>query len=288
MDNLSSKLVLGSAQFGMPYGVSNQNGVPDDRELNKILFTALDYGINTIDSAAAYGDAEERLGRFCNGKFNIVSKFPKYAEGLDINSLIEKSLRILRIDRFYGYMAHHADDLIHFPFLWDALSTAKARGKIERIGYSLYSVQQLEALLMARMFPDIIQVPYNIFDRRFKESLAELKTKQVEVHSRSSFLQGLFFLPPETLKPVLQPLRPNLAKLQDICAAHEKSIPQAALGFVNAEKCIDRIVIGVTTAAELEANIEYLSNGFLENTILSQLEAIDVKESLLLNPANWN
>lgn len=289
MTHLSNKLVLGSVQFGMPYGVSNHNGVPDDFELKKILSTALEYSINTIDSAAAYGDAEERLGKFCNGKFNIISKFPKYAEvSSTIPTLIENSLRLLKVEQLYGYMAHHADDLIRFPFLWEVLCRAKEEGKVKRIGYSLYSVQQLEALLAAGMFPDIIQIPYNIFDRRFKESLGKLKTKQVEVHSRSTFLQGLFFLSPEKLKPTLKPLAHNLSDLQNTCADHEILIPRAALGFVNAEKCIDKIVVGITSESELRSNIEYVNEGRLENAFLKKLENIKIKNSQLLNPGSWN
>jgi aryl-alcohol dehydrogenase-like predicted oxidoreductase len=138
------------------------------------------------------------------------------------------------------------------------------------------------------MFPDIIQVPYNIFDRRFKESLEELNQNNVEVHSRSVFLQGLFFLSPETLKPILKPLKQELINLQSACSDHEIAIPRAALGFVNAEKCIDKIVIGITSASELKANIEYLNGDDLEMAFLSKLETIHIKESQLLNPGNWN
>ena len=73
-----TKLVLGSVQFGINYGISNQNGKTKFSEVKKILNFAKDSKIKIIDTAAAYGDSEEILGKTGVENFNFISKLPKY------------------------------------------------------------------------------------------------------------------------------------------------------------------------------------------------------------------
>ena len=58
-----NKIILGTAQFGMNYGINNSMGVPEDKDVSSILDYAHKNGINTLDTAIAYGNSEERLGK---------------------------------------------------------------------------------------------------------------------------------------------------------------------------------------------------------------------------------
>lgn len=158
------KIVLGTVQFGLQYGISNTHGIPADSELSAIFETAQTNGITTLDSALAYGNSEERLGQFNNGRFKIITKFPKVNTEAELNQVFQQSLNNLKVNFVEGYMAHNADNLIDKPFLWSALQTLKQEKKIQKTGYSLYTVEQLNALLDLGFIPDIVQLPYSLLD----------------------------------------------------------------------------------------------------------------------------
>ena len=63
-----SVLSLGTAQLGLSYGINNTDGKPDEKKAFEILDCALENGINTLDTAAAYGESEQVIGRWLKTK----------------------------------------------------------------------------------------------------------------------------------------------------------------------------------------------------------------------------
>ncbi|MBM3440583.1 MAG: aldo/keto reductase, partial [Bacteroidetes bacterium] len=212
--NLANKLGLGTVQFGIPYGISNTNGQTTAAEVESILSFAFEQGIDLVDTAPAYGNAEEVLGRYRVSGFKLVSKYIYPAEQGTIKDQLEKTLHDLRIDSLYGYLAHRPLALINDPQQWQELKQLKEKGLVQKIGYSLNAPGELDALLEKEMIPDLVQVPYNYFDQRFREQLILLKSKGCEIHTRSAFLQGLFFVNPAKLAPYFDEIKPALRLLQ--------------------------------------------------------------------------
>lgn len=281
------KITLGTVQFGINYGISNTHGVPSDEELQAILSVAEEAGINQLDTALAYGNAEERLGMFADNRFQIITKFPAVTSQEELENTLEQSLTRLKTSSVYGYLAHNADILIENSSLWDTLQQAKKEGKIGKIGFSLYHPEQLEKLLTLNIVPDLVQLPYSILDRKFEIKLAELKQLGTEIHVRSVFLQGLYFMNPKQLPEKLQPLTEALTELQTICAQNKVAVGDVALNYVIANPNIDKIVMGVETTAQLQQNIQMVSDWKAGSDLFSRIEAIEINDKSLLNPVNW-
>lgn len=282
-----SKLVLGTVQFGINYGINNSTGVPDDKQVTSILDYAFKNGINTIDTAIAYGNSEERLGKLSENNFQIISKFSGIYNFRDLENELLKSLSNLRRDKIYGFIFHNAYDLIENPKMWSYLERLKSLKKIKKIGFSIYNEKELNEILNIGFIPDLVQLPYSILDRRFEKSLIKLKQLGVEIHVRSVFLQGLYFKDLNNLPETLLPLRPYLRKLHEICNSFNISISSLALNFVKQNKNIDKIVIGSDSATQLKQNNSVMSYN-LESNIIKLVQEINVKEIELLNPINWN
>ena len=281
------KIILGTVQFGQKYGISNKIGLPSDSDLIQIFSFAKKFGISKLDSSEAYGNAENRIADLSNNYFKIITKFP-YVNSIDeINFNLKKSLKNLNKIILYGYLAHNPDCLISNPKLWKHLILLKNKGKIEKIGYSVYLPNQLEDLINSNFIPDIVQIPYNVFDRKFEKYFEMLKSLGVEVHVRSVFLQGFYFLNPNKLPRKLLSLKEPLKQFQDICKIQHHDISKVLLDFVMHNKFIDNVVIGVDSVNQLNQNIEKLNQIQISNTVYNEIKRIKIKDEHLLNPTNW-
>lgn len=277
---MRSKLVLGTVQFGCQYGV-NSTGRPDEQAVCEILKLAAHSSITTLDTSAAYGDAEEVLGKVipqAGGPFQIISKYPESRETVGVT--LEKTLHTLGRDRIYGYLLHHFGVYRNNPKIWEEFLCLKEEGKVEKIGFSLYSPAELEILLANDVSFDLVQFPYNIFDRQFEPYLELLKGRGVEIHVRSTFLQGLFFKDRNTLPEKLKSLGCYLQQLDDYAQTSGMTVAEVALNYNMQNPFIDGVLIGVDTADQLQDNIRSISNKKIE-------VKIEVKEKELLNPVNW-
>lgn len=247
----SGKIGLGTVQFGLSYGISNKGGQTPVAEVAKILATAKSYKIDTLDSASAYGNSEEVLGQNELSSFKMVSKFMPVSIGGSLSLQLEDSLNKLGLDFLYGYLAHRPMDILEHPEQWEDLQNLKESGKLKKIGFSLNDPVELEQLLKEGYFPDLIQVPFNYFDRRFEVLIKELKNKSCEIHTRSSFLQGLFFIAPEKLDDFFKEIKPILKDIQKI-----EALNGALLKFSLEKTFIDKVIIGVENETQLVGNME--------------------------------
>lgn len=285
--NFINKLVLGTVQFGLNYGINNQTGQVTDDEINSILFLANQAGIEFLDTSHAYGESENALGKSFlsnNLDFNIISKYPQSDKS--VLSLFKESLARLGKNKIYGYLVHHFDFYKLHPEIWDDFLKLKTEGTVLKIGFSIYSTEQLQYLFDNNVAFDLIQFPYNIFDQQFEPYLSKLKNMGVEIHTRSAFLQGLFFKDLSLLDGKLLLLKPYLKKLHDFCNSNEITISQLALNFVVQNPYIDGVLIGVDSVRQLKSNIESLSFK-LDKSAIEFVNSIKIKEKELLNPVNW-
>lgn len=282
-----NKLCIGTVQFGISYGINNTFGIPTLSEIEKIVLIAKQSKINILDTAHVYGNSESKIGEITDGEFRIVTKFSKVATEVELNNELQVSLNNLKTKSIYGYLAHNADTLIENPFLWKTLQNYKELKLVQKIGYSLYSCEQLEKLLDLNLIPDLVQIPYSLLDRKFEVFLPKLKMLGIEIHVRSVFLQGLYFMNPLNLPVKLLPLKPELLKLHEYCQSFNVSIGSLALNFAIINPDIDKVVIGVDSSLQLQQNINTIQVWNHNQQLLDCVNTIEVINKELLNPANW-
>jgi len=277
----SSKLILGTVQFGLQYGI-NSAGRPSMQQVSDILSTAKSSGIDILDTSSGYGEAERILGLFNTCKsFSIVSKYPRSKQTV-IDSF-NKSIKALGCKKLYGYLLHHFDVYKQNKIIWKDFIELKNRNLVDCIGFSLYESNELEMILDDGVSFDLVQVPFNIFDRQFEPYFQLLKNRGVKIHVRSTFLQGLFFMDRERLPSNLLPLKKYLLALDELASKRGLSITQMALNNSIHNSLIDGVLIGVDNKEQLDVNIKSVIDSDINIDI-------QVPEDLhyLLKPINWN
>lgn len=282
------KLGLGCVQFGLPYGAFNQNGqVPID-EVAAILNASKEAGIGLLDTAHAYGESEQVLGKVSAGaQFEITTKCPPLEEQADpataLTSYATESMTRLGVDRVYGYMLHRAEDLT--DDVWAALSTLKQAGQAQKIGLSAYSPDEI-LTLHARYPFDIAQLPANalspwLYDQAVLDALS---ATGIEIHVRSVFLQGFLLSKPGQLPDHLQPFTDDLNRF--ISIADNLGISQLALALAAVMRIpqIDRLIVGVDQLSQLEDILRACAASISTDLDLSSLACHDPN---LTNPRRW-
>lgn len=279
------KLGLGTVQFGLAYGINNTAGKPALRQIEETIQKAGECGINLLDTAADYGDSESNLGKAIpqGADFRIVTKTSK--NGSPRDSLLT-SLRHLNRDSVYGLLIHDFQQYSSRPRIWDEIRALKDQGLTSKAGFSLYLPEQLESILSLAPDFDLVQIPFSVFDQRFEQYLSELKARNIEIHVRSVFVQGLVFNQPDTLNPFFNPIISKLEELNTISKDSGKSIESLCLNFVNANPSIDNIIIGVDSKENLQHNVSALAEK-LSAEERSRLSALQEDNEQMILPFNW-
>lgn len=287
-------LGLGTVQFGLEYGVSNRQGRPAEREVAAILGRAAERGVSYIDTAPAYGDAEILIGRHLprGHKMRVVTKTPALPDAtIDaryeqrVLDTLAASLDRLKVDAVHALLVHQSGDLGKpgWQRLVGAMNEVKARGWAAHVGASIYDIDQME-LVESRFAPELVQLPFNVFDRRLSESgaLARLKAAGIEVHARSAFLQGLLLMDPANLPEFFGPLREKIASLHHRWAKQGLRPVAGCLAFMLQHAELDAVVVGVNKLAELDEIIAAVTA--VNHVEFDPLPSVDV---LYLNPSRW-
>jgi len=280
------KIALGTVQWGLKYGINNVNGIPSNHELKKIFSIARKNNIDLFDTAVQYGDAEKRIGKLSIPKDKVITKVGSFSEHNCLKNQLANSFKNLERKSIYGCLFHNSKDLIENRQLWTNLKKYKKDGKINKIGYSLYEPSVLLELLDANIVPDIVQIPYNILDRKFEPYFDLLKGYNVEIHIRSVFLQGLFFKSVDELDSKFEDLISPFNELKEIQVKSKLQMLSLALCFVIQNPSIDYIVLGVEKARQLEQIIT-ASKQDLPKKIINQIKSIRLDSKAILNPVNW-
>jgi len=285
-----NKLAIGTVQFGMPYGVANTNGQVDVMTAKSILELAQSNGIDTLDTAIVYGESEKTLGRSMTGSWQIVSKLPAVPDDCEdivlwVNQQTRESLNRLEVNRLYGILLHRPMQLLE-PYgieLWHALQDLKEAGIVDKIGFSIYQPVELDALFDG-FIPDLVQVPFNLLDRRIEISgwLARLFEEKVEVHARSVFLQGLLLMD-ETVRPKkFNRWLTIWTTLHDWLKVENLTALQGALAFSLSNPMISKVIVGVDRAAQL--NEILMAAG---TSIANFPEALTTSDLDLIDSSRW-
>ena len=284
--NKTSKLIIGTAQFGMNYGINNAHGQVVPNEVCDILNKAGQSGVHYIDTASGYGNSEEVLGESFSlhqYPFRIISKYSP--DGQTPKQQYETSLRRLKVEKLYAFMVHNFPNYIEQPQIWEEFVELKEKKLVEHIGFSLYTLSELDYILEKGLEADIVQVPYNILDRQFESYFPILKEKGIEVHTRSVFLQGLFFKDINTFTDNISPLAKYVETIQNYCKQNEIQVQDIALGYV-LSSLADGVLIGVDSLSQLSDNIDSSKRTITDQDI-DFIRSLEVKEKQLLSPVNW-
>lgn len=288
-----SRLGVGTASFGLDYGIANRTGkVPKD-EIFKILAYCKKVGINLLDTAYAYGDSESIIGEWTQKEtsvFKIVSKLPSpdKFDGDNIVAFFQQSLKRLQIKNIYGYLIHRFEDLLYHREIWNVLEVLKQNHSVQKIGCSLYKPKELQNLLDEKLAIDIVQIPYSVFDRRFESFLPVLKERKIEVHIRSVFLQGLVFLDPDKdLRGNLIKAKSRIKALQESAANMAVPIGALCLNFVLLNPYVDIAILGINNVEQLVRNISYLNMREQVEHRYRQLDALSINNEDVLLPYKW-
>ena len=286
---MNVKLALGTVQFGLDYGITNTGGQPDHSNCSEILGVAKTAGIITLDTAAAYGDSEVRLGQLkLSQEFSIISKVPSLAEDDPemIIQLVKKSLSRLQRTTLAGILLHDENDLLGLSgqYYFEKLVALKLEGLIDKIGVSFYTAEAAEVILN-RFDIDLIQIPANILDRRFEFSgiLALAKSKNIEVHARSLFLQGLLAATAYDRPKKFRNIK-ELNVFDSLVKELGISPLQLALAYLIKTPDINYAVVGCVSAEQLRQIVEAY-----EDCLLMEIELPDISTNnlSLINPSNW-
>lgn len=293
MPTSKCKIILGTVQFGLDYGINNMSGRPSFDEVKRILDFAHSNNIKFLDTAEAYGNSQEVIGKYhheSSKKFNLITKFSSSRNDLppNIKERVLKDIEILGVESIYCYMFHSFEDYQkYYSAFENDLSLLKKEGKIIKIGVSLYDNFEIEKVLENNAI-QLIQLPFNLLDNNSKrlEALNLAKQADVEIHTRSVFLQGLFFKNRNDFTGNLKTLLPYTDRINEISKSHSIPISQLAINYPLSQKNIDQVLIGVDNVEQLTQNINYLSDN-LPNEVFKKIDQINVKELNLLNPSKW-
>ena len=280
---VAPRLGLGTAQFGLDYGVANHSGKVADVEA--VLRVGREAGIDLLDTAPAYGDAESRLGEFADG-FEVITKTKASGDVDDVLPTLVASLERLRRPFVSGLLVHDRNALLGADgdSWFAALNAARDAGLTKRIGVSVYHPDEAE-LLLDRYPLQLVQLPISVLDQRAWHSgfLARATQKGVEVHARSLFLQGLALMDPDAVPDELAPARRPLAAFRARAAELGLTPLQAALGFVSALRDLDVMLVGVDSAEQLRQ----ILFARVSSVRPSDFAEVGIEARELLDPSRW-
>jgi aryl-alcohol dehydrogenase-like predicted oxidoreductase len=287
-----ARLALGTAQFGLDYGLNNTAGRPADATVHEVLRTAQAAGLTLLDTAAAYGDSEARLGQWLSqagveaSSFQLVTKLAA-GPASRVGQQLQESLARLRRPDVYGVMFHSFNAFRKQPDSWSALQEARDARLVQRIGVSLYHPEEAAWLLEKGLDADLVQVPFNVLDQRFGPLLPELAGRGVEVHVRSAFLQGLLLRDPAALPAFFEPLAPKLTRLHQLARAADIPLPALLLQFAAFAPGVRRVVVGVDSAANLQENLAAAAYQAPAASLRAALQDLAEETTDFILPYEW-
>ena len=287
---LKDRIIIGTAQFGLNYGIANSAGKMKIGEINKIIKYAGANSINNIDTAHAYGDSEQRLGNVGIKNFNVIVKLPATKPTHPYNQWVKKSIhssfKKLKISKADTVLVHNAKFLLDPKMgkkIYEELRKFKNDNIIKNIGVSIYSISDLKNII--KKFPiDVVLISLNIFDQRIlnEKIINILKKKNIKIYTRSTFLQGLLLMPKHKIPKKFD----RWKKKFDMWFAELKSKKvnayDACLDFVLNNKNVDKTLIGIDDFKQFKEIFKDRSkfkinyNKFNSNKI-----------NKLINPAKW-
>jgi aryl-alcohol dehydrogenase-like predicted oxidoreductase len=292
-----SRLMIGTVQFGMPYGIANRTGQPSYRQVCDILSTAREGGVNCLDTASMYGTSEEVLGKALAelgiaSKMVIVTKtasLPPDIEPAEASRLIEESVRRsltrLRLDTLPVCLIHHEEDFRYF----DVLLELKARGLVRRVGSSVMTPGVAKGIVNSGVI-DAMQVPTSLLDRRYVSAgiFHDARQRGLRLFVRSIYLQGLILMPEQDVVPGLAVVLPVLRRLRVLAADAGMTLAELAARYVLGLEGVCCGVVGVETVEQMRKNVEIFNKGPLDASLMKAvITAVPDLPDTVLMPNKW-
>lgn len=271
-----SAMTLGTVQLGMNYGIANQNGKPSENQSQNMLYTAVQNGVTSFDTARSYGNSENVLGKFFmdNPEKKDVFLTSKLSVGLPDDSSeqavessmfrsVEASLEALNVESLDCLMLHNASDMTKYGHsVSKTLEKLISKGYIKMAGVSVYEPEELDIMMQDDIYR-ATQIPMSVFDRKWISQgyIERLKEKGISVFVRSVFLQGLFFLEPDKITDpiLLEYAKEPILKLRHLCSEANMSIAEFAISYIRDISGVTSLVLGADTQEQVLENIRYMN-----------------------------
>ena len=289
-DNLK-KLVIGTAQFGQDYGITNTRGKVPKNEVFEILSKARLYDIKTLDTARSYGESEFVLGIAGTDGFDIITKLPSLdMSSLNIEHFIDQSIKIslsnLKTPSVDTLLLHRPDELLEVNgnLIYQSLVKLKEAGLVKKIGISIYSPEILENIV-SKYTIDVVQAPLNIFDRRIISSgwLYKLADKDISIIARSVFLQGILLTDYVDLPIYFHKWKFHFKKWINFLRENSLSALEASLQFVSELPEVDKFIVGVESLAQFSEIIEAM-----DSPSFTEAKQLEINDIGLISPIAWS
>lgn len=296
-----SRITLGTAQLASRYGIANTLAdCSTPSSPRKLLHTALDAGFNSIDTAPSYGDSEIAIGRFiteCRARdVMICTKLPSASrQGVlsnEIEAFVDENVR-RSVERLGGeidfYLLHDCNDLVKYgDKLVRALKKHQERGMIKAPGISIYDVDELSLFERYDVF-SAVQFPANIFDHRFLSASIQgfILERGIFAFARSIYLQGLFFVSPETAHPQVALARDELSRLRVFSKSRNWDMGALAFAFINSFSHIASLVIGMESPEQIHRNADNLKRRLPTEIIDELLVKFSGIADTVYDPRKW-
>jgi hypothetical protein len=284
-----NRIVLGGAQLGLPYGILNGGETLSREAVARILDTAVSHGIDSIDTAIAYGQSETVIGETAQNRFKIISKLPPIPSDMAnvsqwVRRQIDASLSRLNCSSLEALLLHHPQDLIgpHGSELYAAINSLLSEKIIERFGVSIYAPNELDGII-GKFNIDVVQAPLNVFDRRIIGVTDQLSALNIEVHVRSVFLQGVLIANPKDRPQRFQPWSEHFARFDEWVHSTGMSAMACCLGFALQQPGVTKLVIGTTSKESLTEIMTSIPNIHLE--VPADLQS---SSEQLIDPRVWS
>jgi len=293
LNQLFNKLTIGTAQFGQAYGFNSTSTNVNNEQALKIINYCYVNGIRSIDTAHAYGTSENILGKIGVNKFSVNSKFciqdigSKELTEKGILSLVQESLRRLKIHKLDSLLLHRSEDLLgpSQNLIISTINTLKEKNLISKFGISVYTPEEIFQCLEVCDL-DVIQAPVNFFDRRFLDSavIEKCKDHQIELHARSIFLQGLLLLEKAKIPKKFLTFSDELGLWHQFLAENNLTPLQACLAFVLTQQELSKIIFGIDS---LEQLMEITSAASEFTDIKTKFSENIISNNNLIDPRLW-
>lgn len=294
------ELCLGTVQFGMDYGIREQKQPTLDKAIEMLEY-ATNHGIHTIDTANAYGTAEDVVGTFLQRRtvprenLFIISKLkPNLLDGHDeseyydiMKANLEKTLSRLHTDYLDSYLLHSARYIFEDAII-DTLDRMKTEGYVRKVGVSVYEPEEAVKCI-ERPNVDFMQLPYSIFDQRMGNAgvFEKAESDTIQIHSRSAFIQGLILMEENEVPKFLEEAKPIIRKIDELCQKYEISRISLAMNYVKLQSRISHLVFGVDNLQQLKDDIEIFKEDLPQDLVRDIAKEFSDIEANIVMPSLW-
>ncbi|MCK5526017.1 MAG: aldo/keto reductase, partial [Candidatus Latescibacteria bacterium] len=301
-----SRFGIGTVQFGLDYGINNKTGQVSYSDVLNIFETALENGVNFLDTSRVYGTSEETIGKALREigavddfipctKLDISENYHEKSDEAvrgEVNGSLRQSLEALGIETIPVYLLHRPEyRTFRDGLIWDYLKEAVTKGMIGRLGVSIADGPSEAIECFKDPAVEAIQIPYNVFDARWDKAgiLAGAAERGIVVFNRSSYLKGLLLMEMDEVPEHVTESLCYKESLNQIAAEAGLDVKELVLRYVFSVPEITSTIIGIDSQVQFKENVRIYEKGPLEDALNQRIKATfwDIPE-YVLNPFLWD